>query len=416
MVQWFDKLTTDNLSTGNFWYTFSMRNIIDLYKEVFFSRNLLFLYLNRVIIQIGLGFIGIFGIIFFYEQFSNSVEKVVLLYAALYLIFTITAHIGAKFIQRIGMRNMMIFSTVFLVGSILSRLLWETNVPLFLSLFFFFAILDKMFYWIPYHIEFAAFTKNQTRGKQMAILTNASAIVLAILPLVSGYILIKTGYTALFATATIVSILSVIPLFFIKETKENYTWSFSRLIKEFFQKENRSLVTSHMANGFQNGVASVIWPIFVFILLSGNYFKVGLISSLVILTIISLRFLVGGIIDNIGTQKILRYGMFLSFSGWIIKVFVESGLGVFISDTYHSLGRLVNQMSFNISTYDQAADNGHFIDEYTVLKESSFLFGKCIILVFSLLIIPFLGIKITFILAALSIFGMGLISSKTQIN
>ena len=137
---------------------------INFYKKVFFSRNILFLYLNRVIIQIALGFIGVFGTIFFYEQFSYSISKVVLLYAALYLVFTITAHIGAKFIQKIGMRNMMILSTLFLLGSLFARLMWDTNAFLFLTLFFLLAVLDKMFYWVPYHIEFASFTKKNQRN------------------------------------------------------------------------------------------------------------------------------------------------------------------------------------------------------------------------------------------------------------
>lgn len=366
--------------------------------------------------QIGFGFIGAFGIIFFYELFSESIIKTMVLYALLHVAFTIATPIGARLIQKIGMKKMMLISLIFILISLYSRIAMEDNVLLFLSLFFISLVLYKVLYWIPYHVEFATFTDKHHRGRQMAFFTNISKFILAFLPMISGFILWKMGYNILFWIAIFFIIVSIIPLFYIKETHEEYTWSLRNLFGEFFKKENKPLVIGSIARGFEDGVGVVIWPIFVFILLDGNYLFVGIISSLVIFTIIIAGYVTGELIDRLGTKKVLLLSSFLNSTGWISKVFIESGFGIFISDTYHSFGKLTNKMSYDVTVYEQAADNGHYIDEYTVLKETSFLFGKLVVLVLCIGIVSFIGIRATFIIAAFAVLVMNIISRKTVIS
>jgi len=47
-------------------------------------------------------------------------------------------------------------------------------------------------------------------------------------------------------------------------------------------------------------------------------------------------------------------------------------------------------------------DHGHYIDEYTVLKEIAVNLGKALILVFAIVVALNFGINWTFILAALA--------------
>ena len=392
-----------------------MFNKID-YKNVNFSPNAVYLYLNRLLIQIGLGILGIFGVIFFFEKFGNSVEKVLALYAVFYLVFAITAHLGAKLIERIGMKRMMAIAVVFLFLNIMSLFFWERNPSFFLLTFFIFVVLYKSFYWIPYHIEFAEFTNRKTRGKQMAIFSNISEVIIAVLPIIGGLIIYNRGYESVFLIASIIVLISILPLLFIRETKERYSWSAGTLIKEFFQKENRPIVWSNMGNGVQDAVGMVIWPMFIFTILEGNYLSVGIVTSLTIIALIVLRFSVGGALDKMSKGKVLKLGSIFYTTGWIVKIFVETGTGVFLSNTYHNFGKVVNKLSFESESYEQAADNGHYIDEYTVLKETSLHVGKGVMFLASIPIVIFLGITTTFVLAAVATLFMTLISHKVQIS
>ena len=311
---------------------------------------------------------------------------------------------------------MMIIAIFFLFGTVFSLFLWDENPFLFLITFSTFFILYKSFYWVPYHVEFAEFTNKKTRGKQMAILSNISEAALAVLPIIGGLIISSRGYEVVFLISSIVVFTSIIPLFFIKETKERYTWGIKILVKELFQKENRGVVWSNLGNGVQNAVGTLIWPIFIFIILKGNYLSVGLITSITIIALITLRFAIGNALDNMSKGRILKFGSIFYTTGWIIKIFVETGTGVFLSHTYHNFGKVVNQLSFDSEIYEQAADNGHYVDEYTVLKETSLILGKGIMFLVSIPIVMFLGITATFALAAVATLFMTLASNKVRVD
>ena len=386
------------------------------YDKVNFSANAVYLYLNRLLIQIGVGIYGIFGVIFFFEKFGNSVKGVLILYTILYFIFLAGTHLGAKIIAKLGMKRMMIISILFLFSTVFSLFLWDKNPFLFLITFSIFLTLYKSFYWVPYHVEFAEFTNKKMRGKQMAVFSNISEAVLAIMPIIGGLIISIRGYNILFLISSIMVLISIIPLFFIQETREKYTWSARRLMKELFQKENRPIVWSNIGNGIQDAVGIIIWPMFIFIILEGNYFSVGVITSLTIVTLIVLRFAIGNALDRMSKGKILKLGSIFHTTGWIVKVFIETGTGIFLAHTYHNFGKVVNKLSFDTEIYEQAADNGHYIDEYTVLKEMSLNFGKGLMFLISIPIVIFLGITTTFLIAASATLLMSLASQKVQVD
>jgi len=366
--------------------------------------------------QIGAGIYGTFGVIFFYEKFGNSIEKVLVLFALLYAIFIVVTHLGAKLISRLGMKKMMVFAVFFSTSSIVARYMWDSDPTFYLVIFFVAFALFKMLYWVPYHVEFTAFTDKEMRGKQMALLGNVSKIFTAVLPLVGGFILTVSNYNTLFLTSAIVISLSVIPLFYIKETKEEYEWSTTHLIREFFDKANRPIVLSEFGNGIQDAVGSVIWPVFIFILLKGDYFSVGLVSSLTIVVLMILSLVIGSFIDKLGRKKVLKIGSILYTTGWLFKIFVETSFGIFLVDTYHSFGRVINKLPFDATAYDHAEENERFVDEFTVLKEISLILGKMVMFVMSIFIIGIFGITATFIFAALATLSMTLISKSVHVD
>ena len=393
-----------------------MKTKIKNYTNIPFSPSIVYLYLNRLLIQIGSGIVGAFGVIFFFEKFNNSITDVLLLFMALYIVFTAITHFGAKFLSLIGMKKMMILSVFFLTASVIARFLWEGNPYLYLILFFIFGTLYKMFYWVPYHVEFAAFTNKEKRGRQMAILSNISDLILAVLPIIGGFVLATKGYDTLFLISAILIFISIFPLFYIRETKERYTWGIFKIIKELLRKDNRPLVLGNISNGIQDAVGTVVWPVFIFIILQGDYLKVGIISSLTVVVLILLRFAVGAAVDKLGRKKVLKFGSIFATTGWIAKIFIESGTGIFLADTYHNFGKVVHKTSFDVTVYDGAADNGHFIDEYTVLKEISLNLGKGLMLGFSILLITNFGIRATFIIAAVATLIMGVASKRVLLH
>jgi MFS family permease len=380
------------------------------------SKNILFLYFNRLLVQSAFGLITGFGTLFFYERLGESVPAVLLLYAVLHFAFAIFNHISAKFIKVFGMRKMMIFALLSLSVMFLSRTIWDFNAVLSLGLYFISYTLYKSFYWIPYHVEFAAFTTKRSRGKQTAILYSIGDMFAAALPFFGGFILGLSGYNTLFYAGFVLVLLSILPLFHVHETREVYRWSLRKLIHEIFDEDNRPMVTSNFGNGMQMAVASTIWPIFVFITTDSDYIKFGAILAVVSITLILLQTVVGRYLDKFGREKVLRFGNVVYFTGWLFKALITSVTGIFVIDTYHRFGNMINTISFNVTAYDQAADNGHFIDEYTVLRETAALLGRVVMYLILIPVVMWFGIKISFVLGAMATLLMVFINKQLRVS
>ena len=234
----------------------------------------------------------------------------------------------------------------------------------------------------------------------MSLLLNLSEVMLTLTPIVSGIIIASHGFNAMFLFATIFMFLSAIPLFFIEKTYEVYSFKYFETFRKILDKDNRPMALAQFGDGIQSAVRVAIWPIFIYGLLDGQYVAIGVVTSLTIFLLIALRFVMGTLEDRIDRKKLLRFGSFFSTTGWIIKVFIDTGFEIFVADTYHKVGRMVNRLTFDITTYDQASDNGHYIDEYTVIKEVSLNAGRGTMLVSAIWLASTFGITATFLFAA----------------
>ena len=250
----------------------------------------------------------------------------------------------------------------------------------------------------------------------MSLLLNLSEILLTLTPIIAGILIATYGFDYLFIAAASFMFLAIFPLFFVEETCEEYSFGYFETYKKLFDKKNRSLTIAYFGDGIQTGTRIAIWPIFIFLLLKGEYVAIGLVTSLTIFLLIALRAVLGNLEDKFDRTKLLRFGAFFSTTGWLIKAFIDTGFEIFMADTYHKVGRMVNRLTFDITTYDQAADNGHFIDEYTVLKEIAVNAGRGTIVVVAIGITTFFPIAATFIFAALATLSMTLLHREVYIQ
>lgn len=364
------------------------------YQGVHFSFNILALYLNRLLIQFGFGVVGIFQVIFLFEKFDSSVSAVALVYALMFILTLVFTPLSAMLIASIGMKRMMMFAMPFAFLIILSMLLWDHNPILALVGFVFSLVIYKALYWVPYHVDFAKFTDKKTRGRQMSVLLAVSAAIGVITPVVGGFVIMSVGFNSLFVISLGILIFAIAPLFFIDNKKERYSYGYFETFSELLHKKNRPLLLGYFGDGAQTGVTAIVWPIFIFLLLKGEFFVVGVVSSLTILLIMTIRFFVGDLLDRWNKKRVLAIGSILNTTGWIAKLFIETGFQVFAFDAYHKMGRAVNRISVDATTYDQAADNGHYVDEFTVLKEVSVSIGKVAMLTLIAAVVLFFDLKV----------------------
>ena len=359
----------------------SVEGLIDSFKHTKLSGSLTALYSNRIIQQFAGGLLGLFLPIFFYIAFDFSLYKLLLYYLISWSIWVLIIPIGAMIMSKIGMKKALIISVIFGTAQFYFLRLYDLHSLLYILIFVIFAAtLDRLLYWVPYHTDFAKFTDRRTRGKQISFLVSIASLVSIFTPFIAGYVINAYGFDALFLFVIIIYIMSVIPLFLLPDIRENFSFGYFQSYKEVFSKKNRRLLLSYGADGMQSMVGIVIWPIFIWLLLDKNYETVGLVSSLIVLFSLLLRLIMGEFSDRYDKHRGLRWGTILNSFGWLFKMFVGTGFQIFIASTYHSFASIVMRTPFDALMYEKAADSGHYVDEYTVVREISLNFGKVVMI------------------------------------
>jgi len=238
-----------------------------------------------------------------------------------------------------------------------------------------------------------------------------------LIPILSGYLIARFGFDFVFIIAIILYLVSGLFYINLPRTKEKFDWSYRQSWVEFFKKKNEKVVLAFMANGAESIVGGVVWPIFIFELLKGDYLKVGYLSAVIVVATIILQFFIGHRLDNGGNkEKVLKFGSLLYSLGWIIKIFVVTAFHIFIVGIYHNIMRIFTKTPFNVLTYDLAIDQGHYVDEFTVLHEMSIHTGKILAVIFIIFLSFFLPLQWTFLLAAASSISLNMLKEKYSLE
>lgn len=378
------------------------------------SPGLRSLYLHRVIRDVGLSLLGIFVPIFLYVLTQN-LNFIFIYYGLMSLLYFLFLPLWAKLMQYVSLHWLMILGNLFLAVFLLfyyllakadAIVMWLIIVLLLVSAVF------RLFYWVPYHVDFARFVDQHHRGRQLSFLGILISLIGIILPITAAFIITQFGYPILFVIVIVIILVSSIPLFFISPTREKFSFGFFESFKKLLSKKHIKSNLAFMADGWQMSVSYVVWSIFIFIILKGEYMEVGLISAGIILLGCILRYIVGEATDKYDKNKLMHRSSILYSLGWVIKAVVSSGWHIFFVGIYHNFTNIIFRTPLDVLTYEISADEGHYIDEFSVLKEMALHLGKVFMFVFALILIQFLPMVWIFVLTAVVSLVINLISKE----
>lgn len=374
----------------------------DLLDHPKLSFDILALFSNQLIWGFAAGMVGLFLPIFLFTKFNHSVQNVLIFYIISFVLFGLLVPFGAQIMSKVGLRKTMIIAIPCLAGYYLG-LYYFNNLSylLFLASALVAVTLFRILYWIPYHVNFAEFLTPRGRGKKIAFLSSLSFLVGILAPFVAGFVINKWGFSVLFIIAAVIIGISIFPLFFIRTNPEKYSYSYFQTFKELLAKKNRKILFAYSADGAETVISVTIWPIFIFGILEENYIAVGVLSAAIVLATVLLQLIMGKLTDKTRKRSLIRLGTVLYAFGWLIKMFIQTGFQIFVVSSYHSLAGIVKGIPFTTLIYEQMADQGHYIDEYTVLREVSLNIGRVLMLILCFVLLGFVGLTWTFLLAAI---------------
>ncbi len=367
-----------------------------------FPRDFKILCIYELMRNIAIGMTGIFLPIFFFQKFSKSIFWVIIFYWLSYLLFLFFVPLGAKIMSRIGLKKSMIIGRVIVLFFYLSLVFFQDNLTLLFIFSQIILLIFRIFYWVPYHTDFAKFTDGKMRGREIAFLRAGVYIAGIISPFLAGLILSFYNFNVLFVVAIFIFASSIVPLSWLSETREKFSFSYFQTFRILFKRYNWRMLVAYASDGAQSFVGMVIWPVFIFQLLRGNYEVVGGISALIVLATVLLQLVVGGLTDKTKKKNVLKWGSALYSLGWVFRGFVNTAFNIFLASVFQNFSALLLRTPFDALFYEKAADRGSYVDEYTVLREISLNIGKAITGLILLLLIYFFGIRISFILAGIA--------------
>lgn len=392
------------------------------------THNFRMIYFSRITLNSATQLMGLFLPIFLYQFLGFSLVRVIIYYLISDLLYANLVAVGCRQIMnRLGLKRSLQISILFgaafysvfffinryvLQGDQLidNHQLWWLLPAIFFSLFF------RLTHWIPFHTSLAKLTEHYIRASQLSFMEATMLSLGAIMPIIAGLSLEYLGYSTLFFLAISIYLIALIPFSQLPQVKEEFSWTYKETWRRLLSKKMRGSVLAYAGDGAESVVGAIIWPIFIWQLLAGNYLQVGALSSVIILVTIVLQIFVGSLMDNLPSRRWLRYGTLLYAFGWVLKALINSAFQVFLFSTYHNLSRVFARTSFDALNYDIAADQGHYVDEYTVIREMAIVFGKVLMCLFIILIIPFLALRYLFLVAALASLLMSLLKSSQVSN
>jgi YQGE family putative transporter len=367
---------------------------------------------KRLIHGAATALLGIFVPIFLYETAGEVFWVVGVYYAFLSFLYVLFLVPGMHVANKIG------FSHTLVLGGVCSVILYTImyfmtpdNILYLLAPLSVAIVAFRVFHWVPFHVDFTLFTEAGERGRQVSLSFATIAFMGVIGPILAGFIISNAGYQALFGTSVVLLIAATISYAFVPETRTHFDWGWLETWKKFFSLEHRSVVVGEFANGAEVVVNLIVWPIFLYVLLDGNVFDIGAISTVIVGATIVIQLLVGRYLDRETSSKerTLKIGSTLYAVGWVFKIFVLSTLHVFIIGLYHNIVKIFTATPYSAILYDMSSDKGDYVDEFTVLREMAGHLGRTACLLVVAVATLFIPLAWTFVLAALASIALNLV-------
>lgn len=258
-----------------------------------------------------------------------------------------------------------------------------TNFFMVLPLLIAALTLFRLFHWVPFHVDFTEFTQGGSRGKDVSLTLATVAFMGMLGPVLAGFIIEEADYGTMFLANAVLMCIAAFSYLFVPAVQEKFTWTYQHTLRRLCSKEFRPILIGEFASGAETVVNLVAWPIFLFIILEGDTLEIGGVSTLIVGATILLQLFVGKRIDaKFGSSaRILKRGSVFYALGWLFKIFVISATQVFLVGMYHSITKIFTKTPYNSLLYDMSGEQGHYVDEFTVMKEMANHAGRVLAIV-----------------------------------
>lgn len=333
----------------HFWRDATFSQVADLYA----SRTL-----REAAIYIGAGFTSVY----LYKA-DYSIVFIMSFWALIYLGKALITPIAGLLVARIGTAHGTLISNLLYIPAMLAI---GSMIDLGLFAIVIFAVcmgVSGTLYGVCYLVEFSRVKNPVHAGKEIGFMNILERATIAISPVIGGIIALYFGVQVTMWVASVLFVLSAIPL--LKSTSQSEKRQ-SIIIRGFPWRMVYNSLIARSCEGFDVVATTIVWGLFIATIIfpaAGNdiYVIIGVLSSVMIGVAIIISIVYGKIIDKNKGGNLLKIGVVLNSLVHLFRIFVTTPANAVGVNIANEAATTAQNMAFLRGMFDTADISGHRI-------------------------------------------------------
>lgn len=337
------------------------------------NRELDEIYISIFFRTFAFALVTIFIPLYLLNELGYSFQEVLIFYFIFYGLMGIFAPFAGRVASSFGLKHTMLASIplmilhYFLLFSLKYGKIHYT-IPALIG------CLAITLFWVSFHSDFANFSSNKKGGQQTSVWIAINSGAATIAPIIGAVMITRTGnFNFLFLLVITIGMLSMIPLFFSKDTHPKTAFEYNKIFHKRRFKESISLAGA----GFR-GMSTVFWPILIFLIL-GTYLDLGKIASLSGLFVSMFAIFSGQLTIKMRYKNIIAIGTIFNSVTWFIRSFFRTFFSLFAVTFAGLLSFTFADVAFHARAYTRARKSHHVLN-YIVYREICYSLGRIVLL------------------------------------
>lgn len=325
--------------------------------EYFLKKEINELYVTHALKSFAISTISIFLPIFFLKK-GYSLQEVMIYFLIHSIFATIFCYTALRFTSKKGVTHSMVLSIPFFIVFFMGLYNMEFIFGYFdrillMILLALIITIAEAHYWMAFHVDFARFSDNNKTSSQIGLVQSLGVIFSIVGPLFGALVISFASFETLFLIVTIVLIISVVPMFFSKETHEPFEFEIKRVFSSKEFKHNWPF----FAEGIRDYGARIFWPILLY-MLAINIKELGGIFTLSNAVLAVFTFYVGKKITEGNKRRILKTGAITHSITLVIRSFLRSISFIAFVQGFGALTFSMLNIPFHLIFYQNSKNKG----------------------------------------------------------
>lgn len=320
------------------------------------------LYASRTMRVIAINIVAGFTSVYLYSE-GYSLAFLTIFWVCFYLSRTLALVVANLVISRFGPKHGTLYSNLLYVPAMTALgFLPQLGLPSVI-IWAIFASISSSMYQLSYMVDFSKIKNIENAGKELAFMNILEKVAIGLSPVLGGVIALWFGLELVMWIAAVFFMIAALPLF---KTPEPIKTRQHMKIAGFPWRANASSFIAHLGKGFDIATTGTIWSLFLVIVIFPGYgweiyVKLGLLSSVTIITALIASYAYGKVIDKNKGGELLKITVAFNGLVHIMRIFVNSTSSIVATNISNEVATTGYGMAFMRGVFDAADLSGHRI-------------------------------------------------------